>query len=411
MFNKFTTGYRKAYSHFRKIFRYPFLNLNSVFIRKHFLKVSRGGYTLNPAISDGLISPRDNNFDLLRLLAALQVVFFHANEYMKLELKDVLYYAARVIQFFPGVPIFFVISGFLIAMSYERNQNLRVYFENRFLRLYPALWVCFFVSIIILWFFGFLNYRFIMAPEFFPWILTQLTFFQFFNPDQLRGFGIGSVNCSLWTIPVEVQFYAFVPILFFIMKKFRLWISSELCLLFLLISSFLLYYYFNINYADSELIIIKLVWESLLPHLFMFLLGWFFYRHFNKFKRFIMGKALYWISLYIAYETFFYFGLEYSVYKNPLFLIIARFILAISVISFAFSFKGLSRRILRGNDISYGVYIYHAVILNIMLELGMGNTLADWGYLFVLSSMAAFLSWKLIEAPSLRLKKVSLRPL
>jgi peptidoglycan/LPS O-acetylase OafA/YrhL len=393
----------------KSVFDNPIQNPFPVYDTAERVKRSHMVDTLNPVISDGFVSPRDNNFDLLRLLAALQVVFFHANEYMKLELEGVFYHAARVVQFFPGVPIFFVISGFLIAMSYERNQNLTVYFKNRFLRIYPGLWVCFLASILILWFFGYFNYRFVMDPQFCPWILTQLTFFQFFNPDQLRGFGIGTVNCSLWTIPVEVQFYVFVPILFFIMKKLRLWISSEVCLLLLLVSSFLLYYYLNIHYANTEVIIIKLLWASLPPYLFMFLFGWLFYSHFHTVKTLVMGKAPYWISLYIIYEALFCFGLEYSVYKNPLFLIIARLLLAISVISFAFSFKGLSHRILKGNDISYGIYIYHAVILNTMLELGMGTTLVDWGYLFILSSMTAFVSWKLIEAPSLQLKKVSLR--
>ena len=58
---------------------------------------------------------RLNNFDLLRLLAALQVVFGHA-----VELTDLSMEQSSLFQFIhaiPGVPLFFFISGFLISKS------------------------------------------------------------------------------------------------------------------------------------------------------------------------------------------------------------------------------------------------------------------------------------------------------
>ena len=46
----------------------------------------------------------------------------------------------EVLMLLPGVPVFFVISGFLIARSFERNPaDVAGYFWRRGLRIFPAL--------------------------------------------------------------------------------------------------------------------------------------------------------------------------------------------------------------------------------------------------------------------------------
>jgi peptidoglycan/LPS O-acetylase OafA/YrhL len=75
--------------------------------------------------------PRNNNLEWLRLIFAAQVVLVHVAEHLKMEIPS-------FIKHFPGVPAFFFVSGFLIYASYL-NAPGRRYFENRFLRIYPAL--------------------------------------------------------------------------------------------------------------------------------------------------------------------------------------------------------------------------------------------------------------------------------
>ncbi|MBO6539519.1 MAG: hypothetical protein JJ969_08970 [Rhizobiaceae bacterium] len=53
-----------------------------------------------------------NNFDIIRLFAALQVMLMHSTSWLQLPLWDGLH---RVLVGFAGVPIFFGVSGFLIS--------------------------------------------------------------------------------------------------------------------------------------------------------------------------------------------------------------------------------------------------------------------------------------------------------
>ena len=99
--------------------------------------------------------PRTNNFDLVRLLAASQVVVGHICTEVAPAGSAVLLPAVWWMGVFPGVPIFFTVSGFLIYWSFERNaDHIGSFFKNRFLRIYPGLWVCFAVTLAVLAVFG-----------------------------------------------------------------------------------------------------------------------------------------------------------------------------------------------------------------------------------------------------------------
>ena len=85
---------------------------------------------------------RDNNFNLIRLVAALAVIVTHSVpvlglppdrgfsfDHLGLSLGDV------------AIDAFFVTSGFLVTGSLFNRGNLIAFLWARALRIYPALWV------------------------------------------------------------------------------------------------------------------------------------------------------------------------------------------------------------------------------------------------------------------------------
>ena len=199
-----------------------------------------------------------NNFDLIRLFAASQVSITHIAATLGVENS-----ALSVLGLFPGVPIFFFVSGYLIYGSYEQskknaNENLN-FFIKRCLRLYPALWLCFLLSITSIWTSGYLSKVDFSMFDFIIWTITQNTIFQFYNPDFMRGYGVGVVNGSLWTISVELQFYFLTPFIFYLFNKFRL-SSVILLVLFLAIANIL-----NANFNEKITVYQKLLNVSFLP--------------------------------------------------------------------------------------------------------------------------------------------------
>jgi len=80
-------------------------------------------------------------------------------------------------------------------------------------------------------------------------------------------------------------------------------------------------------------------------------------------------------------------------------------LLGLVVFSIAYSAPNMSRKILGGNDISYGVYIYHMPIINVLIFIGAIGHIAYVVLATVLILSAALLSWQMVERPALAMKR------
>lgn len=349
--------------------------------------------------SDVTIS-RENNFDALRLLAAIQVFVGHASEHLSINLG----FFGKIIAYFPGVPIFFVISGFLITMSYDKNKNNKKYFYNRFLRIYPALWVCTFFVVITLTVFKVIPLKTYVSKDFLVWFFCHITIFQYYTPDILRGWGVGAPNGSLWTIPVEIEFYILIVFIFLLFKKIPMLIK--------LLILFIISYGINVYYSHLTAIIgksnlIKLIGVSVFPHLFNFVIGSILFVLWYIVRRYIENKGIIWLSFYIVYAivvSVIFKKYSPSYYPN-VYGLFSTILLSITTISLAFSFKTFSEKYLRGIDLSYGIYIYHMPIINIIVYLKGCSFLPYYLIILLLIvSFMAFLSWTFIEKNFLLLK-------
>src|SRR4051812_37390900 len=93
---------------------------------------------------------RDNNFNLIRVLAALAVLVTHSFT-LALGTSDAEPFA-HSLGMTPGgmaVDIFFVTSGFLVTASMLQRQNIIAFLWARALRIFPALWVMLIVTVLL----------------------------------------------------------------------------------------------------------------------------------------------------------------------------------------------------------------------------------------------------------------------
>lgn len=166
-------------------------------------------------------------FDLLRLIAALMVLVQHSyaltgawsGEWM-LRLSGQQLTCGMI-----GVGLFFVISGYLVEQSRERQPGLLPFLQARALRILPALMLVVLVSALI---FGPL-WTTLPPRDYFAngqtwWYLLNVKLFPM--QDSLPGvfkenFIREAVNGSLWTLPYEVLCYAALFIAAVLAGRFR----------------------------------------------------------------------------------------------------------------------------------------------------------------------------------------------
>jgi len=352
----------------------------------------------------------ENNFDLIRLIAAAEVAVRHT--LVHLAPRQFPYALEVLFAFVPGVPIFFFLSGYLISRSWERSPSAFDYFRNRALRLFPALWCCVFFSTVAIFLTGYMSTVQWQPAKLLLWIVGQGTVFQFWTPEFLQGFGVGAVNGSLWSVSVEIQFYVATAVLYSAIGRLRPGTQTAVIGVLALAFSVL-----NIQRGAIETLIerfsgswvvMKLFGVSFLPWYFMFLCGAFAQRVAGWIVPMCIQRARTVLLLYVVLllVDFHFWGVplgnDIPAYLVPL--------MGLAVLSLAYTRPSIGRRVLRGQDVSYGLYIYHMPILNCVVHAGHVGSLAWVAISLSASTVCAILSWVAVERPFLRRKKVGLRP-
>ncbi|MFK8066929.1 MAG: acyltransferase family protein [Gammaproteobacteria bacterium] len=155
---------------------------------------------------------RFNILDLMRFVAALCVVLYH---YTAGEYNASYGFFAEVTKFgYLGVPLFFMLSGFVISAS-ALNRTPAEFAISRLTRLYPTIFVCLSISTLVMVLFG--------------GVEIQPSVKQFISNLTLLNTYVGEeyIDGVYWTLLAELKFYfcVFLLLALGLFAKFKIWLS------------------------------------------------------------------------------------------------------------------------------------------------------------------------------------------
>jgi peptidoglycan/LPS O-acetylase OafA/YrhL len=311
-----------------------------------------------------------NNFTLLRLLLALMVVLGHFKLLSGTDYPPFPFNLADA-----AVDAFFVVSGFLIAGSYERTRGLWSFYVRRVFRLYPmyACIVTIQTAIMLALLPG--------GPHSEPnatlrYLVANLLFANWLQYDiggVLHGLDNPSINPSLWTLKIEISFYLIVPLVYLLKRRFG-WGA--------LIAIFLGSVVYDL--AATHLGADRLAKQ--LP---------------GQMQFFVVGMALYMygqrlrVPVWVAYAVSALFLLAWTEF-HPIPPGIRPLVVAAFVFCFALCTPVLRMR----SDMSYSVYLVHGPMIQTLLLLGLFRDTLPMLAAVVCAVLAlAYVGERLVERP------------
>lgn len=333
-------------------------------------------------------------------MAALQVLWYHSTVFFPTQAGWVVS-VRRVTDVLPGVPIFFVISGFLVSASYDRSASVGDYLVRRGLRIYPALWLCFAATVVLLAAYGYVDSALLKSSRAAEWFVGQLAIGKG-APNQVRGFMNSAPNGSLWTISVELGFYLVLPFLYTGAKGRRI-LRGDLVVFCIGIASLLMWGWARHTRSGAS----TALQATPLPWLWLFLVGVVASERFRQLNRWIRGRGLYCLGGYLLLSlTILNRGFHSAGYGPETLQAIALIGLGLTVVSLAFTAPALAGRLLKHQDVSYGIYLYHYVVIGVALH-SLGTRAFGWRVIFVLlvAGICAAVSWVVVERPAKRLRR------
>jgi peptidoglycan/LPS O-acetylase OafA/YrhL len=165
---------------------------------------------------------RHNNFDLLRLIAAVSVIFSHAfllSENSQAHDPLMLLTGGQTILGLVGVFVFFTISGYLVTQSFDTTESPLVFLMKRALRIFPGLILCLAVCVFVIGpvVTGLPLAEYLLRRETYLFLLHNAVLDIEYNrlPGVVFGPGHvgGIVNGPLWSLPCEVLMYLMLFVL------------------------------------------------------------------------------------------------------------------------------------------------------------------------------------------------------
>lgn len=342
---------------------------------------------------------KDNNYNLIRIIAALAVLITHSfalstgavdsepfRESLGMTMGSI------------AVDIFFIASGFLVTGSLLTRKSIIEFVWARVLRIFPALLIMLFLTIFLLgiaftslpvraYLFNSTTYvYFLKCATLFGGIAFELPGVFENNPFRMQ------VNASLWTMPYEVRMYAFLAVIWIVVRfagKLK-----EVAFEIIIVSGAVL---------SGGFILARHWWPYLFPQeghfaqlFFMFFSGAAFY---VLKERITLSSKLFWLFFGVICIA--------AAYNKHVFFVAYSLTISYMLFYVAYIPSGCIRKYNLIGDYSYGVYIYAFPIQQSIAALIPGVSIASMVFIsLVVTLIFSVTSWHVIEYRALSLKKI-----
>jgi peptidoglycan/LPS O-acetylase OafA/YrhL len=332
-------------------------------------------------------SLRRNNFDVIRLVLAVLVIFSHSYPLAtgsESEEPFAVFTRAQTTAGAMAVDLFFVISGFLIARSFARSSSIWSYMGKRFRRIYPGFITVSLLSALVIC-------RGRISPA--DFILQTARLQEFGHGTLFPGNPFPDVlNGSLWSI--QYEFWCYIGLALLGLTGLLRQKSFLLSLFLLSLAASFLFRIHNWRPGGGfagHIFGYPPYWVRLLP---LFMAGVIFNAYADR------------ISLNWKVAVFLMFVIVVSAVRPYWWTIIFPLAGTYLIMWLAFHPRIEMHGFANQGDLSYGTYLYAFPIQQTVVHLaGRGITpLALFLYATPVALLFAFLSWHLVEKRFLALK-------
>lgn len=353
--------------------------------------MGRAGVASGRVVTATLDDGRRNNFDALRVAAALMVI--HGHGWVLAGGPGPGLWGVPFAR--AGLDVFFAISGYLVTGSWERTPRLGPFLAKRALRIFPGLVACVLATILVV---GPLATSLPLTTYFasggtYRYLANIALYQELFLPGVFDGLReMGAVNGSLWSLLPEFLCYLTVPVFAALAgRRGRPWALAAGAAL----SGGVGLYLFQ-GYDGPALVLYHMDLKYALVEVPFFLVG--------GLLRLLEERGV--RGLWRADLCLLFFTANYAVsswfdwWNLPL----EWFTLPYMVICFGRMSLPVLRHAGRFGDLSYGLYLYAFPIQQLVLARLPGVSFPVLTCV-ALTLPVAFVSWHLIERPALRWKR------
>lgn len=339
------------------------------------------------------------NLDGIRAIAALLVMNLHFWGKININSSILSFFHSLASVGQTGITLFFVLSGFLITRILLNKKNTNNFFTNFYFRRLLRIFPLYYLFLLIYYFI----YPILLNSQ--PFEFNEIIYYLIYLQNFALTFNWNTNGPGhFWSLAVEEHFYLFWPILIFYFNNKK--IIYIICLL-ILFPILLRFYMLTKNFEISWFTLTQI--DSLaIGSLLSFLeknktLNLKFA---NKF--FIPALSLIFIiSLFIFLSNnvneIYYQSIKYTLWGLIYFFILA-YLLSINSKHLFNLFLGNSFLNFTGK-ISYGLYVYHFIILDIIIyHFNNEYWIINFILYFIATYIISTLSYFLFEIKFLKLK-------